>query len=100
MFYHDGSCWVRIPFFNTILCHNVIRISRLSNWAARVATAYEMLNAFLKLFHDEASELVFNYLIELAFLIESWYLYHPDLRLMRCELGISLDLIAHLLEVL
>ena len=59
-----------------------------------------MLNAFLKLFHYEAPELVFNNLIELAFLIECRYLYHSDLRLMGCELGISLDLIAHLLEVL
>lgn len=59
-----------------------------------------MLNAFLKLFHYEASELVFNNLIELAFLIKCWYLYHPDLCLVRSEIGISLDLIAHLLEVL
>ena len=65
-----------------------------------MATSDEMLNAFLKLFHDEASELVFNNLIELAFLIECWYLYHPDLCLVRSEIGISLDLIANLLEVL
>ena len=34
-----------------------------------MTTSDEMLDAFLKLFHDEASELVFNNLIELAFLI-------------------------------